>query len=323
MASPLIDAHTHLSLSAPDHYPEPMHKIESMLRLQREHGIARSVIYSPMVISHALQAERDPLAAARAYNEHIARTQDQHPDEVAGAGIVYPFAEDESAREAERAIRDLGLNGVMANPYLRGDWLDQDPRAEPLFQAMEALGAPLIVHPEEDMEHVVAKAVGRRLLYDEGLVMWRTLATTWALYGFAAGPLLDRYPGLHMVFAHGAGMFWGKASRIDMAFRALISQGDKIARSQWEGEESDTLPLDRLRTHHVYMDTAWMDAGAMRNAIEWLGADRLLYGSDGSPHPNSIDYFQHQLEHMALSEGTLHAIRHDNATRLFKLARQR
>src|SRR5438874_981449 len=120
-AGPFVDAHTHLSLSAPDYYPEPMHKIDSLLHLQREHGIGRSVVYSPMVISHALQAGRDPLAAARQYNEHIARTQDQHPDEVAGVGIVYPFASDESAREAERAIRDLGLTGIMVNPYLAGD----------------------------------------------------------------------------------------------------------------------------------------------------------------------------------------------------------
>ncbi|MFI5267394.1 MAG: amidohydrolase family protein [Chloroflexota bacterium] len=317
--TPLVDAHTHLSLSAPDYYPEPMHKIESMLHLQREHGIGRSVIYSPMVISHALQAGRDPLAAARQYNEHIARTQERHPEEVVGVGIVYPFAEDESAREAERAVRELGLNAIMANPYLQGDWLDQDSRAEPLFQALAELRAPLIVHPEEEMEKVVAQAVGRRLLYDEGLVMWRTLATTWALYGFAAGPLLDRFPELHVVFAHGAGMFWGKATRIDMAFRALISKGDKIARSQWEGAESETLPLDRLRNHHVYMDTAWMDAGAMRSAIQFLGADRMLYGSDGSPHPNSIDYFQHQLEHMELGEDELHAIKHGNAARLFGL----
>lgn len=317
MSAPLVDAHTHLSLSAPDYYPEPMHNIESMLHLQREHGIDRSVIYSPMVISHALAAGRDPLAAARLYNEHIARTQEQHPEEVVGVGIVYPFAQDESAREAERAVRELGLNGLMANPYLQGDWLDQDQRAEPLFQAMEALQAPLIVHPEEEMEKVVAAAVGRRLLYDEGLVMWRTLATTWALYGFAAGPLLDRFPGLQIVFAHGGGAFWGKATRIDMAFRSLISAGDKIARSQWEGTETDTLPLDRLRQHHVYMDTAWMDAGAMRSAIQFLGADRMLYGSDGSPHPNSMEYFQHQLAHMGLAEGDLDAIRHGNADQLF------
>jgi aminocarboxymuconate-semialdehyde decarboxylase len=317
MSAPLVDVHTHLSIKAPEHYPEPMHRIEALLRLQREHGIGRSAVYSPMVISQALQAGRDPLAAARAYNEHIARSQEAHPDEVIGVGIIYPFAQDESAREAERAVRELGLNGVMANPYLQGAWLDQDPRAEPLFQAMQELGAPLIVHPEEFMEQTVAEAVGRKLLYDEGLVMWRTLATTWALYGFAAGPTLDRFPRLKVVFAHGGGLFWGKASRIDMAFRELVARNDAIAAAQWEGQRTETLPLDRLKARQVYMDTAWMDRGAMRNAIEWLGAERLLYGSDGSPHPNSIAYFQRQLDRLGLEEDDLHAIRHGNAERLF------
>ncbi len=317
MAAPLVDVHTHLSLAAPEHYPQAMHRVEALLELQRLHGISRSAVYSPMVVSQALQSGREPLEAAKRYNDFMARTRDQHPDEVSGVGIIYPFAADESAREAERAIRELGLAGIMANPYLKGRWLDQDAAAEPLFQAMESLAAPLIVHPEEFMEQVVAETIGRRLLFDEGLVLWRTLATTFALYGFAAGPLLDRYPNLKLVFAHGGGLFWGKATRIDMAFRELIARGDAIANSQWQGERTDTLPLDRLREHEVYMDTAWMDRGAMRNAIDWLGPERLLFGTDGSPHPGSIDYFKQQLADMPLSEADRHAIEHANAARLF------
>jgi aminocarboxymuconate-semialdehyde decarboxylase len=270
-----------------------------------------------MVVSQAQQSGREPLEAARRYNDFIARTRDQHPDEVTGVGIVYPFAADESAREVERAVSELGLAGIMANPYLQGRWIDQDPAAEPLFQAMAGLGAPLIVHPEEYMEKVVAEAVGRRLLFDEGLVLWRTLATTFSLYGFAAGPLLDRYPDLKLVFAHGGGLFWGKATRIDMAFRELVARGDAIAASQWQGDRTDALPFDRLKAHQVFMDTAWMDRGAMRNALDWLGPDRLLFGTDGSPHPGSIDYFKHQLETMSLSDPDRHAIEHANAERLF------
>ncbi|HLG72733.1 MAG TPA: amidohydrolase family protein [Chloroflexota bacterium] len=317
MAAPLVDVHTHLSLAAPEHYPQAMHHVDALLHLQREHGISRSAVYSPMVVSQAMKAGHDPLEAARRYNDFIARTRDEHPDEVTGVGIIYPFASDESAREAERAVRELGLSGIMANPYLKGDWLDQDDRAEPLFQAMESLGVPLIVHPEEFMEVVVAEAVGRRLLFDEGLVLWRTLATTWALYGFATGPLLDRFPRLKLVFAHGGGLFWGKAARIDMAFRELVARGDAIAASQWEGPSSDTLPFDRLRSHEVYMDTAWMDRGSMRNAIEWLGPDRVLFGTDGSPHPGSIDYFKRQLADMGLPDAQRQAIEHTNAARLF------
>src|SRR5438270_13337709 len=105
MAATLVDAHTHLSLAAPEHYPQAMHNVDALLHLQREHGITRSAVYSPMVVSQAIHSGRDPLEAARRYNDFIARTRDLHPDEVSGVGISYPFAEDESAREAERAVR--------------------------------------------------------------------------------------------------------------------------------------------------------------------------------------------------------------------------
>jgi len=96
-----------------------------------------------------------------------------------------------------------------------------------------------------------------------------------------------------------------------------VARGDAIAASQWEGPSSDTLPFDRLRSHEVYMDTAWMDRGSMRNAIEWLGPDRVLFGTDGSPHPGSIDYFKRQLADMGLPDAQRQAIEHTNAARLF------
>src|SRR5581483_12044683 len=153
---PLVDAHTHLLIRAPAPYPPPMHAIEHLLELQRSHGITQSVIYSPMEILRAFAANEEPLVMCRRYNDFIAGIQEAHPGEVLGVGLVYPFEGDASAREAERAVRDLGLHGVMVNPYLRGAWLDQDERAEPLLGAMEQMAAPLIVHPEDELEQLVA-----------------------------------------------------------------------------------------------------------------------------------------------------------------------
>ncbi|MEA2638996.1 MAG: aminocarboxymuconate-semialdehyde decarboxylase [Chloroflexota bacterium] len=317
VAPALFDAHTHLLITAPAHYPPPMHAVDQLLALQRSHGVVRSAVYSPMEVNRAFARGEEPLSICVRYNDFIARVQEQHPDEVVGVGIVYPYAGDASAREAERAVRDLGLRGVMVNPYLRGSWLDQDPAAEPLLAAMEALGAPLIVHPEEEMERLVAETLGRRLRYAEGLVLWRTLATTFAMYGFAAGPLLHRFPRLRVVFAHGGGGFWGAAARVDVLFQQLVPNGDAIVRGQWEGDVADSSPLDWLRQHEVYVDVAWLDGGGLRTAVERLGADRLLFGTDGSAHPGSIAYFREQLGQLDLSPDELRAIRHDNAARLF------
>lgn len=313
----IVDAHTHLLLTGPPHYPAAMRDVDALLEQQRAHGIGSSIVYSPMEIQRAFRAADDPLAYARRYNDFIARIQTEHAGEITGVGVVYPFAGDESAREGERAIRELGLHGVMVNPFMRGAWLDQDERAEPLLAAVEALGVPLVIHPEEDLEREAAQALGRRLRYAEGLVLWRTFATTLVLYGFAAGPLLHRFPRLRLVFAHGGGFFWPSAARIEVLFEELLPGGDPIVEGQWEGEFPTQEPLDWLRTHEVYFDSAWFDGAALRAAIARFGADRFLFGTDGSAHGRSIAYFCTQLDQLGLSPVELQQVQANNAARVF------
>jgi len=319
-AGTAIDAHTHLLLTGPPHYPPAMRDAEALLEQQAAHGIARSIVYSPMEIQRAFRAGDDPHVYTSRYNDFIARAQAQHSDWLTGVGLVYPFAGDVSGREAERIVKELGLNGVMVNPYMRGAWLDQDPRAEPLLAAVEALGVPLILHPEEDLEREAARAIGRELRYAEGLVLWRTWATTLVLYGFAAGPLLERFPRLKLVFAHGGGAFWPSAARVEVLFKALIPHNDPIVEGQWEGDKPSHAPLDWLRQHEVYFDIAWFDGSALQAAIERFGADRFLYGTDGSAHGHSIAYFRDELERLDLSNAEREQIRYGNAARLFGLS---
>jgi aminocarboxymuconate-semialdehyde decarboxylase len=316
-ARPRFDAHTHLLLTGPPHYPAAMRSVESLLEQQREHGISRSLVYSPMEIQRAFRASEDPAAYAARYNAFISEIQQQYQGEIAGAGIVYPFAGDASAREAERVVRELGLRGVMVNPYMRGAWLDQDPRAEPMLAAVEALGVPLILHPEEDLERDAAAALGRQLRYAEGLVLWRTFATTLVLYGFACGPLLEQFPRLCLVFAHGGGGFWPNAARVELLFQELLPADDPIVLGQWQGETLRRNPLEWLRAHEVYFDCAWFDGGPLVSAVQRFGADRFLFGTDGSAHGHSIDFYAKRFEELPLPAEDLQQIRYDNAARLF------
>jgi aminocarboxymuconate-semialdehyde decarboxylase len=294
-----------------------MRNAEALLEQQQSHGISRSIVYSPMEIQRAFRSGEDPHGFAARYNDWIASAQDRYSDWLTGVGLVYPFSGDTSAREAVRIVRELRLRAVMVNPYMRGAWLDQDPRAEPLLAAMEELGVPLILHPEEDLEREAAQAVGRELRFAEGLVIWRTFATTLVLYGFAAGPLLERFPRLKLVFAHGGGGFWPDAARIDVLFQKLIPNDDPIVEGQWLGEHSTRQPLEWLRAHEVYFDIAWFDGSALQAAIERFGADRFLYGTDGSAHGHSIGYFRQEFDRLSLSDSEREQIRYGNTARLF------
>ncbi len=315
----IFDAHTHLLLTGPPHYPLAMRDTDTLLEQQRSFNISRSIVYSPMEIQRAFRASEDPSTFTGRYNQFISKVQEQHPDEVLGVGIVYPFEGEKSAREAERVIRELGLRGVMVNPFMRGAWLDQDERAEPLLAAVEELGVPLILHPEEDLERAAAQAINRQLRYAEGLVLWRTWATTLVLYGFAVGPLLHRFPTLKLIFAHGGGAFWPSAARIDVLFQNLIPNDDPIVEGQWEGGDPNMSPLEWLRSHEVYFDAAWFDESALRGAIERFGADRFLFGTDGSAHGHSIGFFCDQLTNLGLSQRDLRLVQWGNTNRLFGL----
>jgi aminocarboxymuconate-semialdehyde decarboxylase len=316
-AGPAYDAHTHLLLTGPPHYPLAMRDAEALLEQQQAHGISRSIVYSPMEIQRAFRAGEDPHAFAARYNDFIAAAQDRYSAWLTGIGLVYPFSGEASAREAERVVHELRLRGVMVNPYMRGAWLDQDPRAEPLLAPREELGVPLILHPEEDLEREAAQAIGRELRYAEGLVIWRTFATMLVLYGFAAGPLLERFPRLKLVFAHGGGGFWPDAARIDVLFQKLIPNDDPIVEGQWTGEKTRHSPLEWLREHDVYFDIAWFDGSALQAAIARFGADRFLYGTDGSAHGHSIAYFREEFDRLDLSEADREQIRYSNTARLF------
>jgi aminocarboxymuconate-semialdehyde decarboxylase len=294
-----------------------MRDLDALLEQQRSFNIARSVVYSPMEIQRAFRASEDPFIYARKYNEFISQVQERHGDEVTGVGIAYPFQGDESAREAERIVKELGLKGVMVNPFMRGAWLDQDERAEPLLAAMEELGVPLILHPEEDLERAAAQALNRQMRYAEGLVLWRTWATTLVLYGFAAGPLLNQFPKLKLVFAHGGGAFWPNAARIDVLFQELIPSDDPIVNGQWEGGPPNPSPLEWLRQHEVYFDAAWFDGTALSAAMDRFGSDRFLFGTDGSAHGKSIGFFCDQMETLGLSQSDLDKLRYDNTARVF------
>src|SRR5215469_4205337 len=74
------------------------------------------------------------------------------------------------ASEIERGHDKLGLNGVIINAHTHGEYLD-NPRFWPIFEAAEALGTPIYLHPSTPPRNMIGP------LLDAGL--------DGAIYGFA------------------------------------------------------------------------------------------------------------------------------------------
>ncbi len=87
-------------------------------------------------------------------NDYIASIVKKYPDRFLGVGSVDPWLGKEAIYEAERAIKELGLKGFKFEPY-RQEFYINDKGFYPLWEKIQALGVPIMVHSGtiQDQEH--------------------------------------------------------------------------------------------------------------------------------------------------------------------------
>src|SRR5205085_8547617 len=100
-------------------------------------------------IPAALIADADGLVphdTIMALNDEVAGLVARHPGRLHGLASVDPYDGERAAREAERALRDLGLLGLFVD-CARGDMLLDAAQARPTLQVAAQLGVPVFAHP--------------------------------------------------------------------------------------------------------------------------------------------------------------------------------
>ena len=118
--------------------------------------------------------------------------------------------------------------------------------------------------------------------------------------------MLDRYPSLKLIVAHGGGALPFLAPRLDRCYDAYAEPREVIAKH----------PGEYLR--RLYADTALFSQATLELAIGCFGADHLLYGTD-FPHPIAdLDGILARVD--ALAPEVRDGVRGANAARLFGIA---
>jgi predicted TIM-barrel fold metal-dependent hydrolase len=150
----------------------------------------------------------DATALQRASNELLAETVRSNPKRYQGFATVATPDPKAAARELERAVTNLGLNGTMLFGRTRGRNLDH-PDNEPIFEAAAALRAPLYIHPQSPVPVV------REAIYSGfGKTVENALATHGLGWHYETGlqilrmvlaGVFDRHPDLQVVTGH-----WGE-----------------------------------------------------------------------------------------------------------------
>jgi 2,3-dihydroxybenzoate decarboxylase len=248
-------------------------------------------------------AQATPLA--RHANDALAQAVSDHPTRLAGLAAVAPQDAEQAAAEIERAIGQLHLAGVVINSHTQGEYLDA-PRFTPIWEAVEACGVPLYLHPSL----LPAGAVDPYLDYGLMAAMWGYAAdaSLHALRIILSGTL-DRYPGVQLVLGHLGEHIPFSLPRLDAHHLQTRAKTHPDLQRR---------PSEYVRDH-VLVSTSGMNhaPASVRFCIETLGADRVMFAADypfEDPGPEVAAF-----RATDLSDAERAALAHANAERVFSL----
>lgn len=200
---------------------------------------------------------------AREVNEGIARLVADTPSRFVGLGSV-PLQNAELAiQELDYAVNTLGLRGVEINTNVNGlNLTDLKLGLEPFFARANELGTIIFLHP-------LGFSQGERLTnHYFNNVIGNPLDTTVAISHLIFDGILERYPKIRFVAAHGGGYISHYWARMDHAWRARADCRTVISKT----------PSSYLRS--FYVDTVVFEPKMVRHLVDLFGADRVLLGTD-------------------------------------------
>ncbi len=240
------------------------------------------------------------IRAVRLINEGIAAIAAQAPDRILAALGTVPLRAGgaEAAAELDYAMRTLGLKGVEVLAHV-GDRELSDPDFEPFWAKAEALGAVVFIHPNGFTEP------RRFARYYFSNVIGNPLDTAIALHNLITDGILERYPRLKILAAHGGGFLPAYAGRMDHAWGA---------RSDARG----TLPKPpSFYLKKIYLDTIVFTSNQLESLVELSGADKILLGTDYPYDMGEYDPLGHIASVASFGDAERAAIAGGNARTLF------
>ena len=185
--------------------------LENFLEAHYANGIDISVVTNA---AHYLRgkADREELAAVQKWTDYAVEVQEKHKGTLYSFATILPCGGPAFIKEAERAIRELGLKGIFIHSSHKGHYPDDD-EARPFWELVQELDVPVMIHPphlgfgEERMkEYRLASSIGRP--FDLCLALGRLIVRG----------VLEDFPGVKIVASHGGGGICETISRMDYAY---------------------------------------------------------------------------------------------------------
>jgi predicted TIM-barrel fold metal-dependent hydrolase len=201
-------------------------------------------------------------------NDLVARAVASVPERFQALAAL-PSAEPRpAARELERAVGELGFKGAI----LYGRMGEKNLEHEvfwPTFECAEALGVPLLLHPQVPrgaVRDAYYSGLGTKLdlaLSTYG-IGWHYEAGIQFVRAVLAG-VPDRFPKLQFILGH-----WGE---VVLGFAERLAAMDAVA--------GLARPFRDYLRQNLYLTASGMfSEKLLQNSVEIVGADRVLFSTD-------------------------------------------
>jgi aminocarboxymuconate-semialdehyde decarboxylase len=116
-----------------------------------------------------------------------------------------------AAAEMERAVRDLGLKGIIVASRVNETELG-DAALRPFWRKAQELDVPIFIHPAGNADPRLQR---HSMLISLGQPLEEAFAQTSLIYD----GVMDEFPRLRIAFAHGGGFIPYYAGRFDWMYR--------------------------------------------------------------------------------------------------------
>ncbi len=263
-------------------------------RARRIGGLVVSPWVSTLPLGLDVSAATD---VCRVQNEALATAAAKAPGAVLAVGAV-AMQSPEAAAEVLAEAMALGLVGGEVTPSAANRWLGA-PELDTFYAKAAELGAVVFVHPGT---HGLGIDV-----FDE-YYLWNSVAnpveTAIAAAHLCMAGVLERYPKLKIILAHGGGVLPAVVGRLERAYRMR----PEARRSSNEGPRS--------AFNHLHFDTVTHDREQLRSLVDVVGAEHVLLGSD-YPFDMGVDDPVAEVEALGLSATEHSKILSGNAIALF------
>ena len=245
--------------------------VENVLDAHYKSGVDISVVSNA---AHYMKGkpESEELKAIQRWTDYAAEIQEKYKGTLYGFATILPCGGPAQVKEAERAIKQLGLKGLFIQSSHKGHYPDDD-EARPFWELAQDLDVPVMIHPPH-----IGFGEERMNIYRLASSIGRPADLCLAISRLIVCGILEDFPRLKLVGSHGGGGICEVIGRMDYAYEL---QDEAYFLGSYSPMKIKHEPGHYLKK--MYFDTVTYHLPAARLVMDTVGVDHTIYGSDAPP----------------------------------------